>query len=170
MTMSSAVRRKGWSRKQKRIAVIAGLGLVLALAAALVLTALRDQIVFFYSPTEIAARGVPEGQAIRLGGLVKEGTWFRDGQVNTFTVTDGATEIVAHYSGILPDLFREGQGVVTEGTFESGSNLFTADTVLAKHDEKYMPKEVADRLKAQGLWQEGQGAPQGQGQEAKATP
>lgn len=158
MTMPSAVRRKGWSRKQKRIAVIAGLGLVLALAAALVLTALRDQIVFFYSPTEIAARGVPEGQAIRLGGLVKEGTWVRDGQVNTFTVTDGATEIVAHYNGILPDLFREGQGVVAEGAIGSDGS-FSANTVLAKHDEKYVPREVVEALKAQGEWRPEAGTP-----------
>jgi cytochrome c-type biogenesis protein CcmE len=151
MTMPSAVRRKGWSRKQKRIAIIAGLGLVLVLAAALVLTALRDQIVFFYSPSEIAERGVAPGQAIRLGGLVKDGSWVREGQANTFVVTDGGSEIVARYNGILPDLFREGQGVVAEGAI-GPDGAFDASTVLAKHDENYVPREVVEALKAQGEW------------------
>lgn len=157
MTMSSAVRRKGWSRKQKRLAVIAGLGVVLALAAALVLTALRDQIVFFYSPTEIGARQVEPGQPIRLGGLVKDGSWTRDGQDNTFIVTDGASEIEAHYQGILPDLFREGQGVVAEGAI-GPDGAFKASNVLAKHDENYVPREVVEALKAQGEWRPEGGA------------
>ncbi len=151
MTMPSAVRRKGWSRKQKRLAVIAGLGVVLAIAAALVLTALRDQIVFFYSPSEIQSRGVEPGHPIRLGGLVKDGSWVRNGQDNTFIVTDGGTEIVARYDGILPDLFREGQGVVAEGSV-GPDGTFTATNVLAKHDENYVPKEVVEALKAQGEW------------------
>ncbi|WP_082511616.1 cytochrome c maturation protein CcmE [Devosia sp. Leaf420] len=151
MTMPSAVRRKGWSRKQKRLAVIVGLGVVLAIAAALVLTALRDQIVFFYSPSEIQSRGVEPGHPIRLGGLVKDGTWVRAGQDNTFVVTDGGTEITARYSGILPDLFREGQGVVAEGSV-GPDGIFTATNVLAKHDENYVPKEVVEALKAQGEW------------------
>lgn len=151
MTMPSAVRRKGWSRKQKRLAVIAGLGVVLVIAAALVLTALRDQIVFFYSPTDVQTRGVEPGHPIRLGGLVKDGSWVRDGQSNTFIVTDGATEIAAHYVGILPDLFREGQGVVAEGAI-GPDGAFTATNVLAKHDENYLPREVVDALKAQGEW------------------
>ncbi len=151
MTMPAAVRRKGWSRKQKRLAVIAGLGVVLALAAILVLTALRDQIVFFYSPTEIAARAVEPGMPIRLGGLVKEGSWVRSGQINTFVVTDTNTEIVAHYEGILPDLFRDGQGVVAEGAIGPDGE-FIATNVLAKHDENYVPREVVDALKAQGEW------------------
>lgn len=151
MSVQGTIRRKGWSRKQKRLAVIAGLGVVLVLAAALVLTALRDQIVFFYSPTEIAARGVEPGQAIRLGGLVKNGSWVREGQDNSFVVTDGATEIVAQYRGILPDLFREGQGVVAEGAV-SPDGHFIATNVLAKHDENYLPREVVDALKAQGEW------------------
>ena len=151
MTMPSAVRRKGWSRKQKRLAAIAGLGVVLAIAAALVLTALRDQIVFFYSPSEIQSRGVEPGHPIRLGGLVKDGSWLRDGQDNTFVVTDGGTEITARYTGILPDLFREGQGVVAEGAV-GPDGTFTATNVLAKHDENYVPKEVVEALKAQGEW------------------
>ena len=151
MTMPATIRKKSWSRKQKRLAIIAGLGVVLALATTLVLVALRDQIVFFYSPSDVIARDVATGTPIRLGGLVKDGTWLRDGQDNTFTVTDTGTDIVAHYRGILPDLFREGQGVVAEGAMgEDGS--FMATNVLAKHDENYIPKEVVDALKAQGEW------------------
>ncbi|SEP76458.1 cytochrome c-type biogenesis protein CcmE [Devosia sp. YR412] len=151
MSMSATVRKKGWSRKQKRLATIAGLGLVLALATTLVLVALRDQIVFFYSPSDVIAREVAAGTPIRLGGLVKDGSWTRAGQDNTFTVTDTSTDIVAHYTGILPDLFREGQGVVAEGRMEPDGS-FTATNVLAKHDENYIPKEVVDALKAQGEW------------------
>lgn len=151
MTMPMSARRKGWTRKQKRLAVIAGLALVLALATTLVLTALRDQIVFFYSPSDVVERAVPAGQSIRLGGLVKEGSWTRSGQDNSFTISDGSGEIVARYTGILPDLFREGQGVVAEGAMEPDGS-FTATNVLAKHDENYIPKEVAEALKARGEW------------------
>ncbi|WIJ24353.1 cytochrome c maturation protein CcmE [Devosia sp. RR2S18] len=151
MTMSTTVRKKGWSRKQKRLAVIAGLAAVVALAATLVLVALRDQIVFFYSPSDVVARDVGPGQSIRLGGLVKDGSWVREGQENSFVVTDGGTDIVAHYTGILPDLFREGQGVVAEGSLGPGGE-FQATNVLAKHDENYVPKEVVEALKAQGEW------------------
>jgi cytochrome c-type biogenesis protein CcmE len=145
------------TRKQKRLAIIAGLGAVLALAAVLILTALRDQIVFFYSPTEVKTRAVAAGTPIRLGGLVKDGTWVRTGDINDFIVTDGQTEISAQYVGILPDLFREGQGVVAEGSL-TPQGTFAASTVLAKHDENYMPKEVVDALKASGEWQR-EGAP-----------
>jgi cytochrome c-type biogenesis protein CcmE len=151
MTTTAPSRRKGMTRKQKRLAVIAGLAVVLALATALVLTALRDQIVFFYSPSDISARDVAPGQPIRLGGLVKDGSWVRDGQENIFVVTDGGMDITARYTGILPDLFREGQGVVTEGSMGPDGS-FTATNVLAKHDENYVPKEVVDALKAQGEW------------------
>jgi len=151
MTMQAGMRRKGWSRKQKRLAIIAGLAVVLALATTLVLVALRDQIVFFYAPSDIVARQVEPGQPIRLGGLVKDGTWVRSGQENDFVVTDGKTDVAAHYSGILPDLFREGQGVVAEGSMTPEGN-FTATNVLAKHDENYIPKEVVDALKASGEW------------------
>jgi cytochrome c-type biogenesis protein CcmE len=145
------VRRQGWSRKQKRIAVILSLAVVLALATTLVLVALRDQIVFFYSPTDVLARQVEPGHPIRLGGLVKDGSWVREGQDNTFVITDGTTEITAVYTGILPDLFREGQGVVAEGSMDA-QGAFGATNVLAKHDENYIPKEVVDALKAQGEW------------------
>jgi len=142
------------TRKQRRLSVIAGLGAVLALAVGLILFALRDQIVFFYSPTEIHEKAVAAGTPVRLGGLVKQGTWKKSGDQNDFVVTDGTTEMVAHYTGILPDLFREGQGVVVEGAVAT-DGTFAATNVLAKHDEKYMPKEVVDELKAKGEWQRG---------------
>ncbi len=155
--MPATARRKGMTRKQKRIAIIAGLAVVVALATTLVLVALRDQIVFFYSPSDVVAREVAAGQPIRLGGLVKDASWTRSGQDNTFTITDGGHEIVATYSGILPDLFREGQGVVAEGSMgENGQ--FIASNVLAKHDENYVPKEVVEALKAQGEWRPEAGA------------
>jgi cytochrome c-type biogenesis protein CcmE len=158
MTMQANVRRKGMTRKQKRLLVIAGLAAVLVVATALVLTALRDQIVFFYAPSDIAARDVAPGQPIRLGGLVKDGSWVRNGQNNSFVITDGGTEIAARYEGILPDLFREGQGVVAEGSLDGGGG-FTATNVLAKHDENYVPREVVDALKAQGEWRPETAAP-----------
>jgi cytochrome c-type biogenesis protein CcmE len=145
------------TRKQRRLSVIAGLGVVLALAVGLILFALRDQIVFFYSPTEIHEKAVAAGTPVRLGGLVKAGTWKKSGDKNDFVVTDGTSDMLAHYTGILPDLFREGQGVVVEGAVASDGS-FAATNVLAKHDENYMPKEVVDALKATGEWQR-EGAP-----------
>ena len=151
MTMPTTIRKQGWSRKQKRLALIAGLAVVVALATTLVLVALRDQIVFFYSPSDIMAREVAPGQPIRLGGLVKEDSWVREGQDNRFVITDGAEDIAANYVGILPDLFREGQGVVAEGSLGPDGS-FTATNVLAKHDENYFPKEVVEALKESGEW------------------
>lgn len=142
------------TRKQRRLSVIAGLGVVLAAAVALILFALRDQIVFFYSPTEIHEKAVATGTSVRLGGLVKQGSWKKTGDQNDFVVTDGTTEMTTHFTGILPDLFREGQGVVVEGAM-AGDGSFAATNVLAKHDEKYMPKELVDELKAKGEWQRG---------------
>lgn len=147
----SIVKRKGWSRKSKRLAVVAGLASVMGLAAALVLTALRDQIVFFYTPSDVAERGIEPGIHIRLGGLVEDGTWTRDGEINSFTITDGSATIRATYTGVLPDLFREGQGVVAEGTLLPDFR-FDATNVLAKHDENYLPKEVVEALKESGDW------------------
>jgi cytochrome c-type biogenesis protein CcmE len=142
------------SRRQRRLVLI-GLALgVLGLAAALALSALRDTIVFFHSPSEIAERNVRPGTRVRIGGLVKEGSIRRDGLDARFEVTDGARSLPVVYRGVLPDLFREGQGVVAEGALES-AQLFRADTVLAKHDENYMPREVVDALKKQGVWKEG---------------
>ena len=140
------------TRKQKRLTIIAGLGAILAVAMTLILVALRDQIVFFYSPSEIQEKAVAVGTPIRLGGLVKEGSWVKTGEVNDFVVTDGATEVATHYNGILPDLFTEGQGVVVEGAMTT-AGTFAATNVLAKHDENYMPKEVVEALKATGEWQ-----------------
>ena len=149
--------RARMTRKQRRLALIgAGLG-VLGLAAALVLFALKDSIVFFNSPTDVVEKHVAPGSRIRLGGLVKEGTVQRgDNLAVRFEVTDGNRAIAVSYQGILPDLFREGQGVIAEGTLEPGGG-FKADSVLAKHDENYMPKEVVDALKKQGRWEEGTG-------------
>ena len=146
------------TRKQKRLATIGGLAVVLGLATTLVLGALQEQIVFFYSPTDIHAKGVAPGQAIRIGGLVKDGSWLREGDSNHFIVTDGETEVAATFVGILPDLFREGQGVVAEGSLDA-SGGFVASNVLAKHDENYIPKEVAEELKARGEWRPGEAPP-----------
>ncbi|MFZ1812892.1 MAG: cytochrome c maturation protein CcmE [Rhizobiaceae bacterium] len=144
------------TRKQKRLAMIGGIGAVLMAAALLVMFALRDEIVFFFTPTDIVVDGkAGAGQRIRLGGLVKEGSIVREGEKVSFVVTDTEHDISVSYIGILPDLFREGQGVVAEGQLSS-DNQFAADTVLAKHDENYMPKEVADALKEKGVWQEGE--------------
>ena len=140
------------TRKQRRLALIgSGLG-VLTLATMLVLFALKDAIVFFNSPTDVVEKQVAPGSRIRLGGLVKPGTLVRgDNLLVRFEVTDGNKSVSVSYTGILPDLFREGQGVVTEGALDA-SGHFRADSVLAKHDENYMPKEVADALKKQGHW------------------
>lgn len=143
------------TRKQQRSAfIITGL-VILGIAAALVLTALRDTIVFFYTPSEVIAKKVEPGVRIRLGGLVAKDSIERlQGSMVRFTVTDTDKSMVVSYGGALPDLFREGQGVVTEGKLLR-TGIFEADTVLAKHDENYMPKEVADALKEKGVWKEG---------------
>jgi cytochrome c-type biogenesis protein CcmE len=151
MSAPGMATRRGWTRKQKRLAIIAGLGLVLALATTLVLVALRDQIVFFYSPADLAEREISIGQPIRLGGLVEDGSWTREGERNSFVITDGGATVRAEYIGILPDLFREGQGVVAEGAMQPDGS-FRASNVLAKHDETYMPKEVSDALRERGEW------------------
>lgn len=141
------------TRKQKRLSIIAGgVGFITA-AVLLVMFALQEEIVFFRSPTDIAAEPVDPATRIRLGGLVAEGSLVRgEGRRVRFAVTDHANTIDVTYEGILPDLFREGQGVIAEGRFSNGSNSFVADTILARHDENYMPKEVADALKEQGEW------------------
>ena len=149
------------TRKQRRLTLIgAGVG-VLALAAGLVLFALSDSIVFFNSPTDVseklARNELAPGMRVRLGGLVKPGSVERGAELAVrFDVTDGNRDIRVAYRGLLPDLFREGQGVVAEGVVEPGG-MFRADTILAKHDERYMPKEVADALKKTGHWKEGEG-------------
>jgi cytochrome c-type biogenesis protein CcmE len=141
-------------KQQRALLLIGGLAL-LGIAAGLVLYALNDSIVFFYTPSEALARHVAEGQRFRLGGLVEKGSVRHDSNdAVTFTVTDRDRAMAVSYQGQLPDLFREGQGVVAEGRLGPGG-VFQADSVLAKHDETYMPKEVADALKAKGVWKEG---------------
>lgn len=148
------------TRKQQRLSLIlAGLG-ILGVAAGLVLYALRDSIIFFYTPAEVAEKSIGPGLRFRLGGLVEKGSVVRgEGQTVRFTVTDTEKKLPVTFAGQLPDLFREGQGVVAEGKLNAGGT-FEADTVLAKHDETYMPKEVADALKKRGVWKEGEPAPQ----------
>ena len=143
------------TRKKKRLyAVLAGLTM-LGVAAALVLTAFEDNIVFFYSPTDITQKDLRPGQTVRLGGLVEADSVKKadDGVTTEFVITDTNKTISVRYAGLLPDLFREGQGVVTQGTLGS-DGIFLASEVLAKHDENYMPKEVADALKKSGNWKE----------------
>ncbi|WP_454745205.1 cytochrome c maturation protein CcmE [Ciceribacter selenitireducens] len=143
------------TRKQKRLAVIAGGMSFIIAAVLLVMFAFGQSVAYFYMPADLEKTAVGPGTRIRLGGLVEEGSVVRgEGSTVKFSVTDGTATVPVTYVGILPDLFREGQGVVTEGKFEAGSNVFSADSVLAKHDENYMPKEVADRLKKDGVWQE----------------
>jgi cytochrome c-type biogenesis protein CcmE len=140
------------TRKQRRLALIGAGAAVLAVAVGLVLSAMRDSIVFFNSPTDIVEKHVAPGTRVRLGGLVKPGSVKRGANLAiSFDVTDGHSDIPVSYQGLLPDLFREGQGVVAEGTLGTGGS-FHADTILAKHDERYMPKEVADALKKEGHW------------------
>ena len=145
------------TRKQRRLTIIGGSLAVLAVAAALVLSALRDSIVFFSTPTMVAEKHIQPGKRFRLGGLVQAGSLVRgDNLAVTFKVADGSATLPVSYKGILPDLFREGQGVVAEGALDA-SGVFKADTVLAKHDENYMPKDVADALKKQGHWKDDYG-------------
>lgn len=143
-------------KANRRLWITAGAAVVLVAAAALAMNAMSSAMVFFYSPAMVAENPPEAGQRVRVGGLVVDGSVERPstGGAN-FTVTDGAGEIRISYSGSLPDLFREGQGIVAEGAFD-GAGLFTADSVLAKHDENYMPAEVADALKESGMWHEDQ--------------
>jgi cytochrome c-type biogenesis protein CcmE len=146
------------TRRQRRLTIIGGSLAVLAVAAALVLNAMRDSIVFFSTPAMVAEKHVQAGKRFRLGGLVEPGSLVRgDNLVVTFRVTDDSATLPVSFKGILPDLFREGQGVVAEGALDP-SGVFKADTVLAKHDETYMPKDVADELKKQGRWKDDYGA------------
>ena len=142
------------TRKQRRAVLIVLSLCALSLAVLLVAVALRDTIVFFLTPREVVEKAIPAGKRIRLGGLVAEGSLKRGaGMQVEFAITDKVKTIPVSYTGILPDLFREGQGVVAEGKL-NGAGHFIADTVLAKHDENYMPPEVAKALKAQGVWKD----------------
>src|SRR5580704_12825689 len=145
------------TRKQRRLTMIGGSLAVLGVAAGLVLNAMRDSIVFFSTPAMVAEKHIPAGRRFRLGGLVQPGSLVRgDNLAVRFQVGDGSATLPVSYKGILPDLFREGQGVVAEGALDS-SGVFKADTVLAKHDENYMPRDLADALKKQGLWNDEHG-------------
>ncbi len=139
--------------KRRRLLGLVAAGVALGIAATLVFRALDDTLVFFYSPSQAHERGFQPGEAIRLGGLVKAGSVARapDSLTVNFVVTDGGRDVAVAYAGILPDLFREGQGVVTEGSFQP-DGTFRASEVLAKHDENYMPKEVIEALQEQGVY------------------
>ncbi|MFZ0570572.1 MAG: cytochrome c maturation protein CcmE [Rhodomicrobium sp.] len=151
------------TRKQRRAILIAGGLVMLGIASTLVLNALKTQVTFFMSPSEVLKDLPKPGTRFRLGGLVETGTYHKGtGTISTFRLTDGSKSLPVTYNGILPDLFKEGQGAVTEGELLP-DGVFSADTVLAKHDEKYMPREVADALKKSGHWQE-------QGAKLKVTP
>ena len=144
------------TRKQRRLYFVALGMLALGAATALVLTAFNENMVYFHSPTELAEKHIPPERRVRIGGLVEKGSIQRDGSIVNFRVTDMVHAVPVSYAGILPDLFREEQGVVVEGRLTK-DGTFQAAEVLAKHDENYMPKEVADSLKASGHWVDGKG-------------
>jgi cytochrome c-type biogenesis protein CcmE len=144
------------TRRGRRLALIAAALAVVGGAAGLALYALSDSIVFFYSPSEVAEKALRPGARLRVGGLVKSGSVVKSaGETVAFVVTDGANNVSVSYQGLLPDLFREGQGVVAEGVLAAPDQL-RADTILAKHDERYMPREVVEALKKEGRWREGE--------------
>ena len=146
------------TRRGRRLMMVAAALGVVGAAVGLALYALSDNIVFFYSPSELAAKNVPMGAHLRIGGLVVAGSVVRLGEDQlAFSITDGSKQVRVSYEGTPPDLFREGQGVVAEGILEAPA-VFRAETILAKHDERYMPREVVDSLKKQGRWREGQTA------------
>lgn len=150
--------RPAATRKRRRLyAVLAGMTM-LGVATALVLTAFRDNIVFFYGPSDVVGKSFGPARTLRLGGLVAEGSvkLLADGTTTEFAITDLKNTVQVRYTGLLPDLFREGQGVVSEGTMRP-DGVFVAREVLAKHDETYMPREVADALKRAGRWNETEG-------------
>ena len=131
--------------RHKRLAIAAGIVCAVGIAVALVLNAFQSNLVFFYSPSQVAQHEAPSGRSFRLGGLVEKGTLQRDGLHVNFVVTDTSRSVPVRYDGILPDLFKEGKGVVAQGQLEGG--VFVAREVLAKHDENYMPPEAAEALK-----------------------
>ena len=140
------------TRKQKRLSLIFSALSILALSLGIALYALRDSVVFFFTPSEITTKALKIGTRLRVGGLIKTGSIVKASQTSIrFVITDGQSDLPVSYNGLVPDLFREGQGVVAEGKY-SGMDIFTADAVLAKHDERYMPREVAESLKQKGLW------------------
>lgn len=132
--------------RQRRIAIVGGIVCAVGVATTLVLNAFQSNLVFFYSPTQVAAREMPAGRSFRLGGLVEAGSVVREGLVVRFVVTDTVKAIPVRYQGVLPDLFKEGKGVVAQGQVDP-DGVFVAREVLAKHDENYMPPEAAEALK-----------------------
>jgi cytochrome c-type biogenesis protein CcmE len=145
-------------KRNRRLIVIGVAGAMLAGAAALALIGLRDSVVYFYAPSELAQNAAP-GERVRIGGLVEAGTVSRDDTgALLFAVSDGVSTVPVRYEGQAPDLFREGQGVVCEGRYAPGA-VFAADRVLAKHDETYMPREVVEAMKARGEWRGGMQTP-----------
>lgn len=146
-------------KARRRLWVVAAVAPILALAVGLSLWAMRDSVTFFFSPSEVTTENAPAGRVVRLGGLVEAGSVERDGTGEVaFVVTDNLASTRIVYRGDLPDLFREGQGIVAQGAFQP-DRTFRATQVLAKHDENYMPREVADRLKETGEWRPEDGAP-----------
>ena len=139
------------TRKQRRLYFVLLGMLALAAATALVLTAVGDGMVYFYTPGDLKTKPVGPDRRLRIGGLVEKGSVVKDGKTVRFVITDLTATVPAIYTGVLPDLFREGQGVVAEGRLDAGG-VFQASEVLAKHDEKYMPKEVSEALKKSGQW------------------
>jgi cytochrome c-type biogenesis protein CcmE len=138
-------------KARRRLWVVAAAAPILALAVGLSLWAMNDSVTYFFSPSEVTEEAAPVGRDIRLGGLVEAGSVVRSGADVAFSVTDNAASTRIVFSGDLPDLFREGQGIVAQGAFRE-DRTFVAKQVLAKHDETYMPREVADRLKEKGEW------------------
>ena len=142
------------TKRQKRMVAVGALVLGVGLAAALGFTAFRKNMMYFYTPSDLLTGKLAAGAALQLGGLVEKGSLKRgEGLAIEFVMSDCHNAVPVHYEGVLPDLFREGQGVVAEGALDA-SGVFRADTVLAKHDETYMPREVADALKKQGHWKD----------------
>ncbi|MDJ0684354.1 MAG: cytochrome c maturation protein CcmE [Alphaproteobacteria bacterium] len=144
--------RKGAARKKQRMLIVFSGLAMLGVAVSLVLVAFEDNVTFFYGPTEVRDQAVGEGTKFRLGGLVEEGSVNQNGATTEFTITDLNATVRVAYTGILPDLFREGQGIVAQGAIDS-NGVFKADEVLAKHDENYMPAEAVEAMKRAGTWQ-----------------
>jgi cytochrome c-type biogenesis protein CcmE len=141
--------------KHQRLTFVAVSMVFLCLAVLFTMRAFKENLIYFYSPSQVAVASIPPGQTIRLGGLVETGSLEHKGNSVHFLITDGTQSYEVHYTGLLPNLFREGQGVVAEGSFAT-EGVFSAQRILAKHDEKYMPPEVVDALKKSGRWREGE--------------
>ena len=144
------------SAKHQRLIFITVLIAVVALASFLILRALNQNIVFFQTPSMLQENKIPFGKPIRLGGLVVDGSVQQSGNRTDFIITDGIAQMMVRYQGLLPDLFREGQGVIAQGIYDN-ADIFTATEILAKHDENYMPRELVESLKETGQWKDSSG-------------